>query len=95
MLVRIAHGASYEADEARLRAESPGWDFDGVRGKARTAWAQLLNRVQVTGGTPKQRMLFYSTLFQSFASPRLVAREGEAFTDGKADRPPSFGRTPV
>jgi hypothetical protein len=37
--------------------------------------------VQVSGGTAKQRMLFYSTLFQSFASPRLVARKGENFTD--------------
>lgn len=83
VLVKIAHGASYEAAEARLRSESPGWDFDGVRGKARTEWAKLLDRVQVTGGTAKQRMLFYSTLFQSFASPRLVARKGEHFTTAK------------
>jgi len=83
VLVKIAHGASYEVAEARLRAESPGWDFDGVRGKARAIWAKLFDRVQVTGGTPKQRMLFYSTLFQSFASPRLVARKGEDFTDSK------------
>ena len=36
---------------------------------------------QVTGGTPKQRTLFYSTLYHSFASPRLIARKGERFTD--------------
>lgn len=83
VFVKIAHGASYEAAEARLRTESPGWDFDGVHGKARAEWAKLLNRVQVTGGTPKQRMLFYSTLFQSFASPRLVARKSEQFTATK------------
>lgn len=81
VLVRMAHGASYAAAEQRLRAESAGWDFDGTRSQAREAWAQLLDRVQVTGGTPKQRMLFYSTLFQSFASPRLVARTGESFAD--------------
>jgi predicted alpha-1,2-mannosidase len=83
VLVRMAHGPSYADAERRLHAETPGWDFDGLRNQARTAWAQLLDRVQVTGGTPKQRMLFYSTLFQSFASPRLVARKGENFTDGK------------
>ena len=81
VLVKIAHGPSYEAAEQRLREESPGWDFDGVRGQARAEWAKLLDRVQVSGGTAKQRMLFYSTLFQSFASPRLVARKGEHFTD--------------
>jgi predicted alpha-1,2-mannosidase len=83
VLVRMAHGPSYADAERRLRAESPGWDFDGLRNRARTAWGQLLDRVQVTGGTPKQRMLFYSTLFQSFASPRLVARKGENFADSK------------
>ncbi|NJB99293.1 glycoside hydrolase family 92 protein [Sphingomonas sp. ABOLD] len=83
VLVKIAHGTSYAEAEQRLRAENSGWDFDGVRSKARAAWAGLLDRVQVSGGTPKQQMLFYSTLFQSFASPRLVARKGERFSDAK------------
>ncbi|MEC7931221.1 MAG: glycoside hydrolase family 92 protein, partial [Pseudomonadota bacterium] len=48
---------------------------------ARSAWDRLLGRVQVSGGTAKQRSLFYSTLFQSFASPRLIAQKGERFTD--------------
>lgn len=81
VLVRIAYGPSYEAATQRLRQESPDWNFDRIRGAARAEWAKLLDRVQVSGGTEKQRMLFYSTLFQSFASPRLVARKGEHFTD--------------
>lgn len=85
VLVKIAHGRSAEEAEQRLREEQPGWDFDGVHAAARAVWAQLLDRVEVTGGTPKQRMLFYSTLYHSFASPRLLARKGERFTgaDGK------------
>src|SRR3546814_9511545 len=76
-----AHGTSYEQAAERLRAEVPAWDFDGVHKAARDTWAQLLNRVRVTGGTDKQRKLFYSTLFQSFASPRLIAAKGEKFAD--------------
>ena len=85
VLVKIAHGHSAEEAEQRLHDEQPGWDFDGVHAAARKAWAQVLDRVEVTGGTPKQRMLFYSTLYHSFASPRLLARKGERFTgaDGK------------
>lgn len=79
VMVKVAHGHSYAEAEQRLRTENPGWDFDRVRGQARGEWAKLLGRVEVTGGTPKQRKLFYSTLFQSFASPRLVARKGERF----------------
>src|SRR3546814_5410743 len=74
VLMKIAHGTSYEQAAERLRAEVPAWDFDGVHKAARDTWAQLLNRVRVTGGTDKQRKLFYSTLFQSFASDRKSTR---------------------
>jgi predicted alpha-1,2-mannosidase len=85
VLLKIAHGHSFEQAEQRLRAENPGWDFDAVHAKARGAWAKLFDRVQVEGGTPEQRRMFHSTLFQSFASPRLVARKGERFTDSKGE----------
>ncbi|MBW4331953.1 GH92 family glycosyl hydrolase [Stakelama sp. CBK3Z-3] len=81
VLVKMAHGTSYEQAEQRLNAEIPGWNFDAVHDAARDQWATLLNRVRVSGGTEKQRRLFYSTLFQSFASPRLIAQKGEKFTD--------------
>ncbi|WP_419806152.1 GH92 family glycosyl hydrolase [Terriglobus sp.] len=81
VLVKIAHGTSYAQAEQRLRDELPGWDFEGVHRAARDAWAALLNRVEVEGGTAKQRAMFYSTLFQSFSSPRLIAAKGEPFTD--------------
>lgn len=80
VLMRIAHGYSAAEAEQRLRAESPDWDFERMHAQARAAWSQLFDRVEVRGGTPKQRMLFYSTLYHSFASPWLVARKGEPFT---------------
>ena len=80
ILVKIARGSSYEAAEQRLRQEDPGWDFDRVHAQAKAAWAAKLGRVEVEGGTEKERMLFYSCLLHSFDSPRLVARKGELFT---------------
>jgi predicted alpha-1,2-mannosidase len=81
ILVKIAHGTSYAQAEKRLRDELPNWNFDSVHQAAREEWSKLLDRVQVTGGTPKQRAMFYSTLFQSFASPRLIAEKGDPFSD--------------
>ncbi|HUD92131.1 GH92 family glycosyl hydrolase [Sphingobium sp.] len=81
ILVRMAHGTSYEQATQRLRKELPDWNFAAVHAAARGVWDKLLGRVQVSGGTEKQRSLFYSTLFQSFASPRLIAQKGEPFTD--------------
>ncbi|MFC5441508.1 GH92 family glycosyl hydrolase [Rhodanobacter ginsenosidimutans] len=79
VLVRVAHG--HTADEADQRLHAAEGDFDRAHAQARTVWAQLFDRVAVDGGTPKQRMLFYSTLYHSFASPRLIARKGERYTD--------------
>jgi predicted alpha-1,2-mannosidase len=81
VLMRIAHGTSHADAATRLRQELPDWNFARVHAEAKAVWARLLDKAQVTGGTAKQRMLFYSTLFQSFASPRLIAAKGEAFTD--------------
>lgn len=79
VLVRIAHGTSYDAAEARLQSEVADWNFDRIHKQAEDAWAKKLNQIQVEGGTEKEKMLFYSCLMHSFASPRLVARKGEQF----------------
>ena len=81
VLMKVAHGTSYLQAEQRLHDEMPDWNFELVHKTARDQWAQLLDLVQITGGTPEQRAMFYSTLFQSFASPRLIAARGEPFTD--------------
>ncbi len=83
ILVKIARGASYEQAAARLREENPGWHFERVRAQAERAWAAKLDTIEVEGGTDKERMLFYSCLYHSFDSPRLVARQGEPLPDGK------------
>ena len=85
VLVKVAYGQSYDMADARLHAEDPGWNFDGIHKQAVAAWATKLNQIEVTGGTEKQKMLFYSCLLHSLFSPHLVAKKGEQFTglDGK------------
>lgn len=85
LLMRVAHGSSYEEAEKRLQVEDPDWDFARIHHAAEQAWASKLNLIQVEGGTEKERILFYSCLYHSFASPRLVAQKGASFTglDGK------------
>ena len=81
VLVKIAHGTSYEQAEQRLQSEAPGWDFDRVHRQAEDAWAAKLNQIEVEGGSEKEKTLFYSCLLHSFASPRLVAQKGRAVRD--------------
>lgn len=80
VLIKIATGRNYAVAEEKLRMEDPDWNFDRVKRQAEKAWAGKLNLIEVKGGTEKEKMLFYSCLFLSFSSPRLVARKGEQFT---------------
>jgi len=79
VLVKIASGLSFEQAQGKLQAEQPGWDFEGTRKKVEDAWSEKLNTIEVKGGTDRERMLFYSTLYLSINSPRIVARKGEEF----------------
>jgi predicted alpha-1,2-mannosidase len=80
VLVKIASGVTYQTAEERLKAEDPAWNFESIRQLAQAAWAKKLNQIEVQGGTEKQKMLFYSCLYHSFASPHLLAKKGEQFT---------------
>lgn len=75
IVVRIASGRTFEAAQQQLDEESNS--FDAVRQKARDAWSKKLNLIEVKGGTEKERMLFYSTLYNSLLTPRLITRKGE------------------
>ena len=52
-----------------LRAEAAGRSFEEIRAAAREAWRDELRRVRVTGGTPSQRTLFYTSLYRVHLGP--------------------------
>jgi predicted alpha-1,2-mannosidase len=80
ILVRIASARTFEAAQERLAAD-PG-DFDEVHHRAQNAWSEKLNLIEVKGGTEKERMLFYSTLYNSLLTPRLIAKKGQPLRGG-------------
>jgi predicted alpha-1,2-mannosidase len=77
ILVRIASGRTFEEAQAQLAADSA--DFDTVHRQARAAWSAKLNLIEIKGGTEKERGLFYSTLYNSLLTPRLLAKKGTFF----------------
>jgi predicted alpha-1,2-mannosidase len=74
ILVRIAAARTFDAAQQQLDAEPR--DFDEVHSQAKNAWGEKLNLIEVKGGTEKQRELFYSTLYNSLLTPRLIAKKG-------------------
>jgi putative alpha-1,2-mannosidase len=57
---------------ANLEAEIPDFTFEDTRAATEAAWAELIGRVRVSGGTPAERRIFYSALYRAFLMPTWV-----------------------
>ncbi len=59
-------------DQARLNLKTEmdgfGWDFEAVRSNVREQWTDILNKVEVEGGTDEDKKKFYTNLYRSYAA---------------------------
>lgn len=57
--------------QARLNMEREleplGYDFDRVHAAARATWNELLGRIEVSGGSERDRVKFYTNLYRAYA----------------------------
>ena len=69
-----------------LSKEMLGKSFAQVRKEAAETWETLLSKITVSGGTERQKGIFYSTFYRSFLWPALRSDANGDFTDlrGKA-----------
>ena len=68
-----------------LEKEMKGKSFRQVKDEATKTWENLLSKVNVTGGTERQKGIFYSTLYRSFLWPALRSDSNGDFTDFKGN----------
>jgi predicted alpha-1,2-mannosidase len=72
VLVRVGiSGVSVANAVANLKAEMPGWDFDGTCATARKKWQAELSRIRIETGDPATRTIFYSSLYHMLVAPTL------------------------
>ncbi|MDE6549735.1 MAG: GH92 family glycosyl hydrolase [Muribaculaceae bacterium] len=62
-------------DGARLNLENeiPDWDFDAVRSQVAEVWENHLGKIEVEGGTDKDKGKFYGSLYRASLLPRVVS----------------------
>ena len=72
---------SIENARQNLEAEIAGKSFDTVKAEAAGTWERLLSRIEVSGGTERQKELFYSCLYRSFLWPALRSDVNGEYTD--------------
>ena len=68
-----------------LEKEIGNKDFAEIRNEATETWENLLSKIKVSGGTEKQRWVFYSSLYRSFLWPALRSDVNGEFTDAKGE----------
>lgn len=83
-VVEIKIGLSFvsiENAKENLEAELGGKSFEAVRTAATAEWETLLSKITVSGGTERQKELFYSCLYRSFLWPALRSDVNGEFLD--------------
>lgn len=68
--------------EENLRAEIPGWDFEGVHRKAVALWNRALSKVTVEGGSREAQTVFYTALYHTMIDPRKIDDVNGKYRDG-------------
>ena len=74
---------STENAKENLEAELTGKSFAEVKKSALETWKTLLSKIEVSGGTERQKELFYSSLYRSFLWPALRSDVNGDFTDAR------------
>ena len=76
-VLEIKLGLSFVSSQnakENLEKELTGKSFEQVEAEASKTWETLLSKIQVSGGTERQKGLFYSCLYRSFLWPRSAER---------------------
>jgi len=81
--IEVRVGISYiSTEQARrnLEREIPSGTFDQVKSKTREIWNHALAGLDVTGGTERQRTIFYTALYRSLGRMTDITEDGNYFS---------------
>jgi predicted alpha-1,2-mannosidase len=81
--IEVRIGISYiSTDQARdnLMREIPAWNFERVKATTRSVWNQALGAITLTGGTERQRTIFYTALYRSLNRMTDITEYGRYFS---------------
>lgn len=83
-LLEFRYGVSFisvEQARANLAKEIGQREFDKTRESARGIWNKALGRIQVEGGTPDQKRVFYTCLYRCFERMVNISEDGRYYSN--------------
>ena len=69
-----------EQARKNLQKEIPEWGFDQVKAQGRAVWNRELGKIAITGGTEKQRTVFYTALYRSLGRMTDYTEDGKYYS---------------
>src|SRR5712664_609572 len=81
---------SIEQAKKTLQEQIPAWNFDKVKSNAKDRWNEVLGQIQVEGGTPEQKRVFYTSLYRCYERMVNITEDGQYYSafDHKVHRDP-------
>jgi predicted alpha-1,2-mannosidase len=82
--INFKYGISYiSTDQARknLEREIPHWDFEKAKSTARAKWSEVLNQIEVEGGTEAYRRTFYTALYRCYERMINITEDGRYYSN--------------
>ena len=74
LLVRVGiSSVDIQGASNNLSTELPHWDFERVRREASQAWNAELRRIQVRGGSRREMVNFYTSLYHTMIVPNVMS----------------------
>jgi predicted alpha-1,2-mannosidase len=83
--VKVKVGLSFRSTRRaarNMRSEVRGFDMERARARAERRWANVLERIEVTGGSDEERRAFATALYHSHVMPHDLSGE-DVWTDGR------------
>jgi predicted alpha-1,2-mannosidase len=81
--VALRYGISYislEQAQRNLQAEIRDWNFEAIKERAYERWNRVLGQVKITGGSPEQRRVFYTSLYRCYERMVNISEEGRYYS---------------
>ena len=80
MKVAVSY-VSIEQAKVNMEAELNHWDFDRIVEESRNEWNHYLGRIEVEGGSPKERRRFFTDLWKSLQGRRIISDVNGKYCD--------------
>lgn len=86
MKVGISY-VSVEQARKNLESEIDHWDFDRIVKESAQDWNRWLSKIEVSGGSEKQRIKFYTDLWRSLLGRRIISDVDGKYMDMTGKEP--------